>query len=147
MTTVTEGWHAYSFEIMHDLSWNLTIQFSRDYFYFNPPFFSLKMSCTKSGKWPLLYHSSFLCCVTFLRCVSVVLFVFSYIGVGIHITIRRVTVLFYPKFMYLVLMLYLLFSLVRFCVCYILMLCRCSPLIFNAFPSVLVCYPDFVFCP
>ena len=27
------------------------------------------------------------------------------------------------------------------------MLCRCSPLIFNAFPSVLVCYPDFVFCP
>ena len=34
-----------------------------------------------------------------------------------------------------------------FCVCYILMLCRCSPRIFNAFPSVLVCYPDFVFCP
>ena len=33
------------------------------------------------------------------------------------------------------------------CVCYILMLCRCSPLVFNAFPSVLVCYPDFVFCP
>ena len=27
------------------------------------------------------------------------------------------------------------------------MLCRCSPLIFNAFPSVIVCYPDFVFCP
>ena len=68
-------------------------------------------------------------------------FVFSYIWVWIHITIRRFTVLFYPKFMYLVLMLYLFFSwdfvwcLVRFCVCYILMLCRCSPLIFNAFPQ------------
>ena len=37
--------------------------------------------------------------------------------------------------------------LVRFCVCYIVVLCRCSPLIFNAFPSVLVCYPDFVFYP
>ena len=55
--------------------------------------------------------------------------------------------------MYLVLMLYLLFSwdfvccLVRFCVCYIVVLCRFSPLIFNAFPSVLVCYLDFVFCP
>ena len=32
-------------------------------------------------------------------------------------------------------------------VCYIVVLCRCSPLIFNALPSVLVCYPDFVFCP
>ena len=30
------------------------------------------------------------------------------------------------------------------CLCYILMLYRCS-LIFNAFPSVLVCYPDLVF--
>ena len=29
--------------------------------------------------------------------------------------------------------------------CYILMLCRFTPLIFNAFPSVLACYPDFVF--
>ena len=55
--------------------------------------------------------------------------------------------------MYLALMLYLLFSwdfvccLVHFCVCYIVVLCRFSPLMFNAFPSVLVCYPDFVFCP
>ena len=67
--------------------------------------------------------------------------------------IRRGTVLVYPTFMYLVLMLYLLFSwcfvccLVRFCVCCVPVLCRCSPLIFNAFPSVLVCCPDFVFCP
>ena len=29
--------------------------------------------------------------------------------------------------------------------CYISMLCRCSPLIFNAFPSVLVCNPDLFF--
>ena len=47
-------------------------------------------------------------------------------------------------------MLYLLFSsdfvycLVRFCVCYILILCRHS-LIFNAFPSVLVFDPDLLF--
>ena len=92
-------------------------------------------------------------CVTFLRCVSAVLFVFSYVWVWVHIPIGRVTVFFYIKFMYLVLMLYWLFSsgfvwcLVRCCVCYILMLCRCSPLIFNAFPSVLVCCPNFVFCP
>ena len=62
-------------------------------------------------------------------------------------------VLVYPKFMYLVFMLHLLFSwcfvwwLVCFCVCCVSVLCRCSPLIFNAFRSVLVCYPDFVFCP
>ena len=31
--------------------------------------------------------------------------------------------------------------------CSVVVWCRCSPLIFNAFPSVLVCYPDFVFCP
>ena len=37
-------------------------------------------------------------------------FVFFYIWVRIHIIIRRVTVLFYPKFMYIVLMLYLLLS-------------------------------------
>ena len=33
----------------------------------------------------------------------------------------------------------------RFSVCYILMLCRCSPLIVDAFPSVLVCSPDLFF--
>ena len=32
---------------------------------FNPPFFPLKMSCTKSGIWPLLYYSSFLCVLHF----------------------------------------------------------------------------------
>ena len=65
------------------------------------------------------------------------------------IFIIMVALLFYPKFMYLVLMLYFLFSsdlcLVRFCVCYILLLCRCSPLIFNAFPSVLACNLDLFF--
>ena len=66
------------------------------------------MSCTKSGIWPLLYYSSSVCVLHF----NVVSFVFSYIWVWIHITIRRVTVLFYPKFMGLVLMLYLLFSLI-----------------------------------
>ena len=32
---------------------------------FNPPFFPLKMSCTKSRIWPLLYYSSFLCVLHF----------------------------------------------------------------------------------
>ena len=32
---------------------------------FNTFFSSLKMPCTKSGKWPLLYYSSFLCVLHF----------------------------------------------------------------------------------
>ena len=86
---------------------------------------------------------------------SVVSFVFSYFWVWIHITIRRVTVLIYPKFMYLVLMLYLLFSL-GFCLMLSPFLCVCV-LHFNVvslFCSYiwcvslsLICNPDFVFCP
>ena len=74
----------------------------------------LKVSCTKSGRWPLLYYCSFLCVLHF----NVESFVFSLI-----FEIRRGTVLVYPKFMYLVFMLHLLFSwcfvwwLVCFCVC------------------------------
>ena len=58
-----------------------------------PTIVYLKMSCTKSGKWPLLYFSSFLCVLYF-------------------------NVVF--------------------------LLCR-SSLIFDAFPSVLVCDSDFFF--
>ena len=61
---------------------------------FNPPFFPLKMSCTKSGIWPLLYYSSFLCVLHF-------------------------NVMF--------------------------LLCRSSPVIFDAFPSVLFCNLDLFF--
>ena len=126
--------------------WHATIPGSTHHFFFKNVLYQVR-------KMAIVISQFVSVCVTFLRCVSVVSFVFSYIWVWIHITIRRVTVLFYPKFMYLVLMLYLLFSwdfvwcLVRFCVCYVSVLCRCSPLIVNAFPSVLVCYPDFVFCP
>ena len=31
----------------------------------NQPFFPLKMYCAKSGMWPLLYYSSFLCVLHF----------------------------------------------------------------------------------
>ena len=54
----------------------------------------LKMSCTKLGKWLLLYHSSFLCVL--------------------HFDV-------------------------------VFLLCCSSPLIFDAFPSVLVCNPDLFF--
>ena len=37
------------------------------------------------------------------------------------------------------------YIIIRFCVCYILMLCRSSPLILDAFPSVKVCNPDLFF--
>ena len=119
-----------------------------------PTIFPLKMSCTKSGISGHCYILvRFSVCIAFWHCVSVVSFVFSCFWVWVHIAIKRVTVLVCPRFMCLVLVLYLLFSwdfvwcLFRFCVCYILVLCRCSPLVFNMFPSVLVCCPDFVFCP
>ena len=70
---------------------------------FNPPFFSLKMSCTKSGIWPLLYYSSFLYVLHF----NVASFVFSNFLEKIHNAIRRVTVLVYAKFMYMGLKLYI----------------------------------------
>ena len=118
---------------------------------FNPPFFSLKMSCTKSGKWPLLYHSSFVC-VTFLRCVSVVSFVFSYIWVWIHITITchgtflsQIHVFGFDVILVILIGFCLMLSPLP-CVLHFNVVSLFSSDIY-AFPSVLVCCPDFVFCP
>ena len=51
---------------------------------FNPPFFSLKMSCTKSGKWPLLYHSCFSVCNIFTLCFRCVACFLLFLSVNSH---------------------------------------------------------------
>ena len=70
--------------------------YSPIYLYCSPVYIVviLMLYLTKSGKWPLLYYSSFLCVL--------------------HFNI-------------------------------VFLLCRCSPLLFDAFHSVLVCNPDFIF--
>ena len=114
--------------------------------------FLLKNVLYQVRNMAMLYYSSFLCVlhfnVVFLLCRLFPLYLYlsvnSYYYKTCHGTfLSQIHVFSFDVTFVILIGFCLILLIVRFCMCYISMLCRRC--LFNAFPSVLVCNPDLFF--